>query len=263
MRPYLLKNPKSPISPRFRRGDGLREDLSEKGGERPRLLMSGKAVVLLSGGLDSATALAWAQKVKKWDCRCLLFDYGQRHRRELRAARTLAKRAGCPVHVVRFRLPWGGSSLIDKNVSVPRHALSSIGRGALPNTYVPARNTIFIAFALSWADAIGATHVVIGANALDYSGYPDCRPPYLRAMQKAGRLGTRLGTEQKKPLRVWAPLLRLSKAAIIRKGRALHVPYELTWSCYQGGRRPCGTCDSCRLRAEGFRVAGVSDPALY
>ncbi len=225
--------------------------------------MSGKAVVLLSGGLDSATALAWAQKVKKWDCRCLLFDYGQRHRRELRAARALAKRAGCPVHVVRFRLPWGGSSLIDKNVSVPRHALSSIGRGALPNTYVPARNTIFIAFALSWADAVGATHVVIGANALDYSGYPDCRPHYLRAMQKAGRLGTRLGAEKNKPLRVWAPLLRLSKAAIIRKGRALHVPYELTWSCYQGGRRPCGTCDSCRLRAEGFRVAGVSDPALY
>ena len=234
----------------FRRDDGITN------------AREGMAIVLLSGGLDSATALAWAQKVKKWECRCLLFDYGQRHRRELRAAKTIARRAGCPVHVVRFRLPWGGSSLIDQKVSVPSHALSSIGHGSLPNTYVPARNTIFIAFALSWADAIGAENLVIGANALDYSGYPDCRPGYLRAMQSAGRLGTRLGAEKNKPLRVWAPLLRLSKAAIIRKGIALHVPYALTWSCYRGGRRPCGTCDSCRLRVEGFRAVGVPDPAI-
>jgi 7-cyano-7-deazaguanine synthase len=226
-------------------------------------MTSRKAVVLLSGGLDSATALAWARRVKKWDCRCLLFDYGQRHRREIRAARALARRAKCPVEVVRFRLPWGGSSLIDANVSVPTHALAAIGRGPLPNTYVPARNTLFIAFALSWADEIGAENIVIGANALDYSGYPDCRPAYLRAMQLAGRLGTRLGAEKKKRIRVWAPLLRLSKAAIIQKGVALDVPYEKTWSCYQGGRRPCGTCDSCRLRAEGFRAAGIPDPALY
>ena len=115
----------------------------------------------------------------------------------------------------------------------------------------------------SWADEIGAENIVIGANALDYSGYPDCRPAYLRAMQLAGRLGTRLGAEKKKRIRVWAPLLRLSKAAIIQKGVALDVPYEKTWSCYQGGRRPCGTCDSCRLRAEGFRAAGIPDPALY
>lgn len=226
-------------------------------------MRTAKAIVLLSGGLDSATALAWARTVKKWDCRCLLFDYGQRHRRELRAARTIARRAGCPVHVVRFRLPWGGSSLIDKKVSVPSHPLSSIGRGPLPNTYVPARNTIFIAFALSWADVVGAEHLVIGANALDYSGYPDCRPRYLRAIQSAGRWGTRLGAESKKPLRVWAPLLRLSKAAIVRKALALRVPYALTWSCYRGGRRPCGTCDSCRLRAQGFRDAGVADLAFF
>jgi 7-cyano-7-deazaguanine synthase len=224
--------------------------------------LGGRAIVLLSGGLDSATALAWAQRVKKWDCRCLLFDYGQRHLRELRAARAIARRAGCPVHVVRFRLPWGGSSLIDKKISVPSHALSSIGRGPLPNTYVPARNTIFISFALSWADAIGAENIVIGANALDYSGYPDCRPAYLRAVQAAGRLGTRLGAVKNKPLRVWAPLLRLSKEGIIRKGVDLHVAYELTWSCYRGGRRPCGACDSCRLRAEGFRAAGFPDPAM-
>lgn len=221
-----------------------------------------QAIVLLSGGLDSATALAWAQRIKKWDCRCLLFDYGQRHRRELRAAQALARKANCPVHVVRFRLPWGGSSLIDTKVAVPAHALASIGHGLLPNTYVPARNTIFISFALSWADAIGAENIVIGANALDYSGYPDCRPGYLRAMESAGRLGTRLGAEKKKRVRVWAPLLRLSKEAIIRKGIALNVDYEKTWSCYQGGRRPCGTCDSCRLRAQGFRAAGVADPAF-
>lgn len=223
--------------------------------------MKPKAVVLLSGGLDSATALAWAQHVKKWDCRCLLFDYGQRHRRELRAARALARRAGCPVEVVRFRLPWGGSSLIDPRVPVPTHRSSSIGRG-LPNTYVPARNTIFIAFALSWADALGAPNVVIGANALDYSGYPDCRPVYLRAMEKAARLGTRLSAPSGRPVRLWAPLLRLSKTQIVQMGRSLRVPYELTWSCYRGGRRPCGTCDSCQLRVKGFRGAGEMDPAL-
>ncbi|MBL8024337.1 MAG: 7-cyano-7-deazaguanine synthase QueC [Elusimicrobia bacterium] len=220
-----------------------------------------KAIVLLSGGLDSATALGWAQKVKKWDCRCLLFNYGQRHQRELRAARAIANQAGCPVREVRFRLPWGGSSLIDKKVSVPSHSLASIGHGRLPNTYVPARNTIFISFALSWADTIDAENIVIGANALDYSGYPDCRPLYLRAMQTAGRQGTRLGAEKKRPLRLWAPLLQLSKADIIRKGVKLHVATHLTWSCYQGRVRPCGLCDSCRLRAEGFRLAGIPDPA--
>ncbi len=224
--------------------------------------MAGKAVVLLSGGLDSATALAWAQRTKSWSCQALLFDYGQRHGRELRAARAIARRAGCPIRVVQFRLPWGGSSLLDPSIPIPSHALSRIGHGPIPNTYVPARNTIFIAFALSWADTLGAENIVIGANALDYSGYPDCRPPYLRAIQTVGRLGTRLGAEKKRPLRLWAPLLRLSKAAIIRKGIALRVPYELTWSCYQGGARPCGHCDSCRLRAEGFRIAGAPDPAL-
>ncbi|MBL0058873.1 MAG: 7-cyano-7-deazaguanine synthase QueC [Elusimicrobia bacterium] len=224
--------------------------------------MAGKAVVLLSGGLDSATALAWAQRKKAWSCHGLLFDYGQRHRRELRAARAVARRAGCPIRVVRFRLPWGGSSLLNPSIPIPSHALSRIGQGPIPNTYVPARNTIFIAFALSWADTLGAEHIVIGANALDYSGYPDCRRPFLRAMQTVGRLGTRLGAEKKKPLRLWAPLLRLSKAAIIRQGIALRVPYNLTWSCYRGGARPCGACDSCRLRAEGFRIVGAPDPAL-
>ncbi len=218
--------------------------------------MAQKAIVLLSGGLDSATALAWAQKVKKWDCRCLLFDYGQRHRRELRAARALARRAGCPVHVVRFRLPWGGSSLIDRKVSVPTHAPHPLG-GVLPNTYVPARNTIFIAFALSWADAIGAPNVVIGANALDYSGYPDCRPAYLRAMQKAGRLGTRLSPETKNRLRA------LGAALAIVEGRN-HPQWADRFMFPTNSHGPVTAADAGRAGpatradsgSEGFRAAG-------
>ncbi|MBI4395507.1 MAG: 7-cyano-7-deazaguanine synthase QueC, partial [Elusimicrobia bacterium] len=199
-----------------------------------------EAVVLLSGGLDSATALFWALKEKKWRCHCLLFDYGQRHARELDSARSLARQMRCPFQVIRFRLPWGGSSLLDRRVPVPSHALSAIGRGAIPSTYVPARNTIFLSFALSWADILSVEKIVLGANALDYSGYPDCRPRYFSAVQNAGRLGTRLGTEGKRPIRIWAPLLRLTKAQIIRRGLAWGVPYEKTWSCYLGGRRPCG-----------------------
>ncbi len=216
--------------------------------------------MLLSGGLDSATALYWALKVKKWRCRCLLFDYGQRHRRELVSARRLARAAGCPVELVRFRLPWGGSSLLSGGAPLPVHAPAKIGQGPIPSTYVPARNTVFLSFALSWADAAGAGNIVIGANALDYSGYPDCRPRYYGAVQQVARLGTRLGAEKKRPPRVWAPLLRLSKTQIIRLGLRLGVPYELTWSCYSGGRRPCGKCDSCRLREKGFEEAGLRDP---
>jgi 7-cyano-7-deazaguanine synthase len=215
-----------------------------------------KAVVLLSGGLDSATALYWAVKVKKWLCHCLLFDYGQRHRRELTAARALARGVGCPARTVRFRLPWGGSSLLGHGVPLPVHAPGRIGRGPLPSTYVPARNTIFLSFAFSWADTVGAKNIVIGANALDYSGYPDCRPAYLATMQKAARLGTRLGAEAKAPVRVWAPLVRWTKKDIIRHGLKWGVPYAKTWSCYAGGRRPCGRCDSCVLRERAFKEVG-------
>lgn len=223
--------------------------------------MSAQAIVLLSGGLDSATALWWARRVKKWRCRGLAFDYGQRHRRELRSARALAQRAGCPLETVKFKLPWGGSSLLDRRQDIPDHPPSAIGKGPLPSTYVPARNTVFLAFALSYADAVNADHIVIGANALDYSGYPDCRPAYLNAMARAGALGTRRGADRRRPIRIWAPLLRLSKTAIIRRGLALGVPYGLTWSCYRGGRSPCGRCDSCRLRAQGFARTGTKDPA--
>jgi 7-cyano-7-deazaguanine synthase len=215
----------------------------------------------LSGGLDSATALYWALK-KGWRCRALAFDYGQRHRRELAAARRLARGARVPLEVVKFSLPWGGSSLLGRTRRLPFHAPSAVGKGPIPSTYVPARNTLFLAFALSWADASAADNIVIGANALDYSGYPDCRPNYYAAVQKVARLGTRAGTEGKRPLKIWAPLIRMSKADIVRLGVKLGVPYGETWSCYAGGSRPCGKCDSCLLRRKGFEEAGRKDPAL-
>ncbi len=214
------------------------------------------AIILLSGGLDSATALYWALKVKKWRCQCLLFDYGQRHLRELESARAVARAAGCPTKTVRFELPWGGSTLLGHKGKVPSHALKNIGKGPIPSTYVPARNTIFLSFALSWADAIGAENIVLGANALDYSGYPDCRPNYFSAFQKTAKLGTRLGAEKHRPIRIWAPLIRWSKAEIIRHGLKWGVPYGQTWSCYAGGSKPCGKCDSCRLREKGFIEVG-------
>ncbi len=219
-----------------------------------------KAVVLLSGGLDSTTALYWAM-ARGWSPVALAVAYGQRHARELAAARAVARRAGAPLHEVDFRLPWlGGSSLTNKALKLPDIPLSRIGRGGIPSTYVPGRNTIFLALAASLADAIGAGAIVIGANALDYSGYPDCRPPFLSAFARVARLGTRIGARGGGPL-VLAPLLRLDKRGIVRLALRVGAPLELTWSCYAGGARPCGACDSCRLRAKGFREAGTRDPA--
>jgi len=223
--------------------------------------MSKKAVVLLSGGLDSTTALYWA-KAEGYAPTALAIRYGQRHARELGAARAVAKKAKVPLHEVSFALPWlSASSLTNKKLKLPKIALAKIGKGGIPSTYVPGRNTIFLALAASLADAIGAEAIVIGANALDYSGYPDCRPPFLNAFSKVAKLGTKRGTEGK-PLKVLAPLLRLNKKGIIRLGRLVDAPLSLTWSCYAGGSRPCGTCDSCQLRAKGFREAGSEDPAL-
>lgn len=220
-----------------------------------------KAVVLLSGGLDSTTALYWA-KSKGYEPVALAVRYGQRHVRELRAARAVARKAGAPLHEVSFTLPWlGGSSLTNKKLKLPEIALAKIGLGAIPSTYVPGRNTIFLALAASLADAIGAEAIVIGANALDYSGYPDCRPPFLDAFSKTARLGTKRGAEGK-PLKVLAPLLRLDKRGIVRLAAKVKAPLSLTWSCYAGTSRPCGRCDSCQLRAKGFREAGAEDPAL-
>lgn len=217
-----------------------------------------KAVVLLSGGLDSATALYWA-KDRSYQCYALLFDYGQRHKRELISARAVAKSAQVFVERVQISLPWKGSALTDQKLKIPHHRFNKIGRGGIPLTYVPARNTIFLSFALSWADSCGAEAVVIGANALDYSGYPDCRPAYFKAVQKVSRLGTKSGVGGK-TIKILTPLIKMSKKEIVKLGIRLGVPFEKTWSCYAGKRRPCGKCDSCQLREKGFREAGSIDP---
>ncbi|MBI2362786.1 MAG: 7-cyano-7-deazaguanine synthase QueC [Elusimicrobia bacterium] len=223
--------------------------------------MKPRAVVLLSGGLDSATCLWWA-RARGYAVTGLSVRYGQRHARELSSARALARAARVPLHEVGLRLPWlKTSSLVDARKALPDLPLSAIGRGGVPSTYVPGRNTMFVALGLSLADSIGAEAVVVGANALDYSGYPDCRPEFYAAFGKVARLGTRRG-DSGRPLLVLAPLVRLDKAAIVRLAARLKTPLGLTWSCYAGGRRPCGRCDSCKLRAKGFAQAGRPDPAL-
>lgn len=222
---------------------------------------SRKAVVLLSGGLDSATCLYWA-KSRGYGVEALTLDYGQRHVRETDHARRLARAAGARLHRVRLDLPWlKSSSLVGSDRALPDVPLSRIGKAGIPSTYVPGRNTVFVALGLSLADAVGAEAVVVGANALDYSGYPDCRPRFYSAFQAVAARGTRRG-DSGLALRVEAPLLRLGKASIVRLALHLGVPMRLTWSCYKGGARPCGRCDSCKLRAKGFEEAGLPDPAL-
>ena len=217
-------------------------------------------MVLLSGGLDSATTL-WIARARGFRSDALIVDYGQRHRRELRAAQQIAACAGCPAQLVRLQLPWGGSALTDRRLDVPTgRSLARIGQG-IPATYIPARNMILVSLAIGYAEAIGAARVFLGANAVDFSGYPDCRPIFYRAMAAVIRRGTKAGVEGH-PIRLDTPLIRNTKAQIIRWGMRLGVPYALTWSCYLGGRRPCGRCDSCRLRANGFAEAGLPDPAL-
>lgn len=219
-----------------------------------------KAVVLLSGGLDSATTLYLAKK-SGWDCHALVFDYGQRHRREINAARAVARRAGVSYQVVKIRLPWKGSALLDRRQILPKNRTpEEIGRG-IPVTYVPARNTIFLSFALSFAETIGARRVYIGANALDSSGYPDCRPDYYHSIQAVARKGTKAGVTGN-GIDILTPLINRTKADIVRQGQELGVPFALTWSCYEGGRVPCRKCDSCLLRAKGFQEAGVRDPVV-
>lgn len=220
-----------------------------------------RAVVLVSGGLDSTTALAWA-KSRGMRPAALAFRYGQRHIRELSSARRVCNALKVPLTVVSLRLPWlKGSSLVGRGKKLPDLPLAEIGRGPIPSTYVPGRNIVFLSLAASLADAAGAGAVVIGSNALDYSGYPDCRPAFNRALERAVALGTRAGVEGR-PIRILAPLARLDKAGIVRLALRLKAPLALTWSCYRGGRRPCGRCDSCKLRAGGFERAGRIDPAL-
>ena len=223
--------------------------------------MMKNAVVLLSGGLDSATCLAIARS-QGYACYCLSFDYGQRHSAELQAAARVAAALGAAEHrVLNLGLAqFGGSALTDANIAVPTAGVQP----GIPVTYVPARNTIMLSLALAWAEVLGSLDIFVGVNAVDYSGYPDCRPEYIAAFEKMANLATKAGVEGHR-LAIHAPLIDLSKAEIIRTGSALGVDFGLTVSCYQADAagRACGVCDSCRLRAEGFRAAGVADPTPY
>ncbi len=219
-----------------------------------------KAVILISGGLDSATTLAIAQE-QGYECYALSIDYGQRHRVELKAAQWIAESFGVAEHkIISIGLDrLGGSALTDKTMALPEN----LGEG-IPATYVPARNTIFLSLALGWAEVIGARTLFIGVTAIDYSGYPDCREVFIRAFEKAANLGTKAGVEGS-TFQIHTPLVKLSKAEIIQQGMRLGVDYGLTVSCYQADEegKACGVCDSCRFRIQGFQEAGVADPTRY
>lgn len=219
-----------------------------------------KAVVLLSGGLDSATTLAIAIQ-EGYSCHALSFNYGQRHAVELNAAKNVARAMNVVAHkIIDLDLTQiGGSALTDQTIAVPETPTEGI-----PITYVPARNTIFLSYALAWAEVLAISDIFIGVNAVDYSGYPDCRPEYIAAFEKTARLATKAGVEGR-PFRIHTPLIQLSKADIIRRGTELGVNYSLTVSCYQADTqgRACGICDACRFRKEGFAQVDVPDPTCY
>ncbi len=221
-----------------------------------------KAVVLLSGGLDSATVLAIARS-QDFECHTISFDYGQRHRAELQAAANLSEQMGAASHrVMNMDMrAIGGSALTDSNIDVP---VTGVEEGAIPVTYVPARNTVFLSYALGLAEVLHADHIFIGVNAVDYSGYPDCRPEYIQAFEAMANLATKAGVEGHK-MHIETPLIDLTKAEIIQQGIQNGVDYSLTVSCYQADAegRACGVCDSCRLRKQGFSDAGIADPTLY
>ncbi|MHA7816153.1 MAG: 7-cyano-7-deazaguanine synthase QueC [Pseudohaliea sp.] len=222
------------------------------------------AVVLLSGGLDSTTALAIAQ-AEGYDCHALSFRYGQRHSHELEAAARVAASADVKQHVVAdIDLRVFGGSALTADIDVPKDRGSEEMSEGIPITYVPARNTVFLSFALAWAEVLQASDVFIGVNALDYSGYPDCRPEYIDAYERMANLATKAGVEGTQKLKIHTPLINLTKAQIIEKGLSLGVDYGLTSSCYDPGPdgRPCGACDSCLLRAKGFAEAGFADPLI-
>jgi 7-cyano-7-deazaguanine synthase len=222
-----------------------------------------KAVVLLSGGLDSTTAAAIAREAG-YALYTLAFDYGQRHRRELAASAAVAQALGAVEHrVVRFDLRAFGGSALTSDIAVPHgRALEEMGHD-IPITYVPGRNLIFLSFATAYAEVTDANDLFIGINALDFSGYPDCRPEFIEAFTNTANLATKAGTQDGRQLHIHAPLIQMTKAQIVARGLALGVPYELTWSCYEGGERACGTCDSCLLRLKGFAEAGAIDPIAY
>ncbi len=220
-----------------------------------------KAVCLLSGGLDSATCLAVARR-EGFACYTLSFDYGQRHRVELEAARRVAECLGAERHIVApIGLDAFGGSALTADLAVPKgRSLEAMSHG-IPTTYVPARNTIFLSFALAWAEVLESSDIFIGVNALDYSGYPDCRPEFIDAYERMANLATKAGVEGRTNVRIHTPLMRLNKAQIVRLGAELGVPFGLTHSCYDPGpdAKPCGQCDSCLLRRKGFQEAGIAD----
>jgi len=223
-----------------------------------------RAVVLLSGGLDSSTVLAVARS-QGFEVHCLSVDYGQRHKGELAAARRVARELGASSHrAARVSLSlFGGSALTDPAIAVPKGRSAKQMGGDIPVTYVPARNTVLLSVALAWAEVLGASDIFLGVNAVDYSGYPDCRPEFLRAFERLARVATRAGVQGGR-IRIHAPLLRLGKAAIVRLGTRLGVPYALTLTCYDPVRgRACGRCDACTLRRQGFEAAGIPDPTRY
>jgi 7-cyano-7-deazaguanine synthase len=216
-----------------------------------------KAVVLLSGGLDSATVFYHA-KMRGYRIYALSFDYGQRHKKELRFAGKIARLNNANIRVIKIPFPWKGGSLIDKNTRLPD---GRAVRKGIPDTYVPARNIIFLSFAVSYAEAIGAYKIFIGANQIDYSNYPDCREDFLNAFTAAVRKGTKAGVLGK-ALSIEAPLIGMKKRDIIIKASKMGVPFEYTWSCYKGSSSPCMRCDSCLIREKGFNSAGIKDPLV-
>lgn len=225
-------------------------------------MMDKRAVILLSGGIDSTTTLAIAidEGIEPYP---LSFSYGQRHSRELEAAEKICRHYGISqrhkIMDLDLRI-FGGSALTDERIDVPIDR--KITGEEIPVTYVPARNIIFLAIASAYAETIDANYIYIGANAIDYSGYPDCRPEFIKAMETAINIGTRMGTLDRR-IEIRAPIINMSKGEIIKKGMALGVPYNLTWSCYKGGKKACGRCDACKLRLKGFEEAGFKDPIEY
>ena len=219
-----------------------------------------KAIVLFSGGLDSTTCLYWALD-KGYECEALTVSYGQRHDREVLAAQMITRNLGVKHHLITLNLPWlSCCSLVDKSQKLPDVALEDIPKEGIPSTYVPGRNLMFLSIAGSLLDAVEADAIIAGPNAVDFSGYPDCTPAFFKAAGEALNRGTKRGVRE--GIEVLAPLMDLSKTDIVRLGAKLKVPFELTWSCYAGGKKPCGHCDSCKLRAKGFAEAGVHDTSL-
>jgi 7-cyano-7-deazaguanine synthase len=223
-----------------------------------------RAVCLLSGGLDSSTVLAFARR-EGFLCHALSFDYGQRHGLELEAAGRVAAALGVARHVtLKIDLRAFGGSALTSDVPVPKgRSIAEMGQG-IPVTYVPARNTVFLSCALAWAETLESSDIFLGVNAIDYSGYPDCRPEYIEAFERMASLATKAGVEGRTRVRIHTPLIRMSKREIVQLGRELGLDFALTWSCYDPDThgRPCGRCDSCLLRAKGFEEAGIEDPLL-